>query len=262
MMTENKFRCKSCSKEDVSRVPIMRVIEKLDAYLSKNDLDGALSLLKHWENEARAFDDKRGLLEILNELIGLARQLGNRDLGVSSAEEAFKIIEQENSQNAVSSGTIYVNGATTYKAFGLAKESLPYYKKAEKIFEENDVEDFRRAALLNNMASAYSELGEFSSAEENYFKAIELLKSSDSNDGEIAVSYVNLAHLYYEQDAFDERAEKMLDIAWEYLHSERIVHDGNYAFICSKCAPSYDFFGYFLRKAELLALADKIYDRS
>lgn len=254
--------CKSCSKEVQDRVPIMRVIDKLDICFSRNDLKGADELLTYWENEARSFDDTRGLLEILNEIIGLSRQTSNKEKGLDAVNEAFNIIKAEKLEKTVSAATIYINGATTMKAFGKAKEAIPYYEKAKEVFDaENNADYFRYAALLNNMASAYTEIKEYDKAEENYLKAIDILKNNNSNNGEIAVSYVNLAHLYHDKDVFDERIPKTVETAWEYLKTEKNPQDGNYAFICSKCAPSFGFFGYFLEKAELEKRAREIYDR-
>ena len=83
--------------------------------------------------------------------------------------------------------------------------------------------------------------------------------------GEIAVSYVNLAHLEYDaayakgEDA-DERVDECLDKAWKCLDDKNIKRDGNYAYICEKCAPAYEFFGYFMQKAELEKRANDIYN--
>lgn len=38
MKEEQSCRCESCSKEKQDRVPIRRVIEKLDEHFSRNDL--------------------------------------------------------------------------------------------------------------------------------------------------------------------------------------------------------------------------------
>ncbi len=261
-MNEKQAQCKSCSKEIQDKVPIIRVIEKLDSFFSKNDLDSALRLLNYWEKEAKNLGDTKGLLEILNEEIGIYRRLNDKERGLKSAEAAIEIIEQEGYEGTVSAGTIYINAATTMKAFGLAEQALPYYKKAEEIYEKLGASSYKTAALFNNMASAYAELGERENAEKSYLKAIELLSQSNDSDGEIAVSFVNLAHLYNDANEEDERIGQSMEKAWEYLQSENIVRDGSYAFICSKCAPAFGYFGYFLRKKQLEEEAEKIYGRN
>ncbi len=259
-MFDKEVKCKSCSKEIVDRVPIIRVISKLDECFSRNDLSGAKALLEHWESEARHMDDTRGLLEILNEEIGFYRRTNDSEKGLSTVNEALDILEHL-SEN-ISIGTIYINCATTMKAFGLAKDSIAYYEKAKSIYEKYGADSFNLAALYNNMASAFAELNEFSKAENSYRKAIEILTQDVTNFGEIAVSYVNLAHLYYDRDPFDDRAYSSMDTAWEYLMNKENRHDGNYAFVCSKCAPSFAFFGYFLQEKELIKISEEIYERS
>ncbi len=255
---EKQQSCKSCSKEAVDRVPIIRVIERLDSLFDQDNLAEAQRLLEYWENEAERLGDKRGLLEILNEEIGLYRRLGSKEKGLAAVESALKIIEEENFGETVSVGTILINAATTMKAFGLARNAVPIYERAKKNYEANSVEGYKKAALFNNMATCYAELEESESAEECYLDAIKILSQDNKNDGEIAVSFVNLAHLYHDLDPTDERAFDAMEKAWEYLNSESIEHDGNYAFICSKCAPAFGYFGYFLREKEL----EKNYERN
>ena len=125
----DKERCSSCSKEQQDRIPIVRVISKLDDLFSRNDLSGAARLLEYWSGEADMLGDRRGKLEILSEQIGLYRRTNERDRALDAVELALKIIESEALQNSVSTGTIYVNIATTLKAFGKAKEGMPYYMK-------------------------------------------------------------------------------------------------------------------------------------
>ena len=50
-----------------------------------------------------------------------------------------------------------------------------------------------------------------------------------------------------------------MDKAWDCLKSDKNEHNGDFAFFCSKCYPSFGFFGYFERESELKALSEKIY---
>ena len=53
-----------------------------------------------------------------------------------------------------------------------------------------------------------------------------------------------------------------LDRAWGYLNTEGQIQDGNYAFVCEKCAPIFGFYGQKDREAELARRAKVIYERS
>lgn len=261
-MNQNET-CSSCSKERTDRIPVGRFIEKLDSLLSHNDTDGAEKLIAYWIGEARACGDRRGLLSILDEAIGLYRRTAKEAKARSAIDEAFVLLDLLSLQNTLSGATVYLNCATTLKAFGSVRDAMPYYQRAQKIYEELlPPDDFHVAALYNNMASACADLGQFEEAEGYYCSAIEILSQKGSNNGEIAVSMINLAHLYHERNPLDEKIEVMLQKAWELLGTERNAQDGNYAFVCSKCAPSFGFFGHFLKEAELNARAEAIYGRA
>jgi hypothetical protein len=120
-------------------------------------------------------------------------------------------------------------------------------------------DDYRLAALYNNFSSALKDLGRTEEAEESCFRAIEILKTKDDCFGEIAVTLVNIAHLYHENDPFDERIYQIMERAWDCLSTEKNQQDGDFAFLVSKCYPSFGFFGYFEREAELKALVERIY---
>ncbi len=254
-------RCQGCSKENNTRVPIMRVIAKLDECFARNDLDAAVELLEYWNNEAINLADARGRLEILNEQIGIYRRTFSRDKALAAVADALDIIEAEGMQNSLSVGTIYVNIATTLKAFGKTDEAMPYYEKAEQIYDSyKDIPIFQRAALNNNKASALTEIGDFDAAERCYLQAVELLNNDSAYYGEIAVSYVNLAHLYEDMARTDTQILNTMQKAWEYLTKPDIKRDGNYAFVCTKCAPSFGYFGFDEREQYLNSEAEKIYE--
>ncbi len=253
--------CKSCSKESYEMVPIARVLEKLDEHFAKNDLPAAGRLLTYWENEARILQDDRGLLEILNELIGYYRRTGERDKALAAVQEAFSLIEAEKATDAVSSGTIYINGATTMKAFGLAAEAMAYYEKAKQIYDSAlDADDYRLAAFYNNISSAYKELGQYAQCEAACMTALKILEAKSGYNGEIAVTYLNLAHLYYDMDPLDERSYDCVECAYKCLTAKENIRDGHFAFFCEKCFPSFGYFGYFAYAREIQTLAEASYE--
>lgn len=248
-----------CSNENPESIPIIRVIEKLDRLFSRNDLQGAGRVLEYWEKEARAISDMRGLCEILSEEVGYFRRTGEKEKGLAAVEECLKLLNCLDNE-CVSCATIYLNCATTMKAFGKAKESLQYYEKAKKIYESLlPDDDCKLAGLYNNFATALTDIGDFSKARELYEKAISLLRAKGGYC-ELAVSYVNLAHMVYAQTPYcDDEIDDLLQRAYECLNDETLERDGNYAFVCSKCAPSYKFFGHFLIGNELEERAEVIY---
>lgn len=255
------FECKSCSKESYETIPIRRIMEKLDAHFEKNDLKSAGELLSYWEREARNLSDERGLLEILNEEIGYYRRTGDREKALSAVREAFSLIDKLGISNEESSATVYLNGATTMKAFGRTPEAMRFYERAKNIYDLRlSQNDYKMAAYYNNVSSAYKELGETDEAEKACYSAISVLEGNPEYNGEIAVTHVNLAHIYYDLDVFDERIYEHMERAWELLSSPENRHDGTFAFLCSKCYPSFEYFGYLEYERKLKELCEKIYE--
>ena len=257
----------SCSKEPIGTIPIVRVIDKIDEMFEKDDLQGAKRVLEYWEKEAKALNDTKGLLEVLSEQIGLYRKLGDKEKGLAAVDEALAILACNGTCSSVGDATIYLNCATTMKAFGKAEEAIKYYEIAKEQYEKSlEKDDYRLAGLYNNYATALCDLQEFTKGREYYKKAIDLLKNK-GGFCELAVSYVNLAHLAFSEaqskgETCDEEVENLLNLAYECLDDKSLVRDGNYAFVCSKCAPSFEFFGYFIQKAELENRAKQIYENN
>lgn len=259
-MEEKIIKCKGCSKESYDTIPISRVISKLDELFATNDLDAVGRLLEYWEREARNLLDERGLLEILNEEIGYYRRTNDKEKALSAVSEAFELIEKLGFGNSESSGTVYLNGATTMKAFGRAYEAMEYYEKAKNIYLSHlSPNDYRMAAFYNNISSAYIDIGDVGNAENCCYRAIEILEKVDGCNGEIAVTLINLAHMYYKADPCDERIYESVERAYGLLTDKNNVHNGNFAFLCSKCYPSFGFFGYFEFEKEIRELTEKIY---
>jgi len=261
---ENEKCC--CSKEPQGSIPINRIIDKLDSLFDRNEMDEAGRVLSYWEGEARALNDRRGLLEILSEEIGYFRKVGNAEKGLAAVNEALSLLNCVDACSSVAYATIYLNCATTMKAFGKAEEALPYYDKAKEIYERLlSADDYRLAGLYNNYATALCDLKRFAEGRENYGKAIALLKAKGGTP-ELAVSYVNLAELAYREAQetggdYEDETDELMTLAFECLDSDDMTRDGNYAFVCSKCAPSFGFFGFFIQKAELEKRARDIYGK-
>ena len=70
-----------------------------------------------------------------------------------------------------------------------------------------------------------------------------------------------MAHLYEKwQGAECESIEKCLSLAEGILFDDRIKKDAYYAFVCEKCAPAFDYFGFFILAGELREISRKIYE--
>ena len=249
--------------EQTGSIPVRNIIDKLDGCFETNDLAGAERLLDYWYSEAEAMNDKRGLLAILSEQMGLYRKTNNKEKGLKSSYRGLDLLKELNLLDAVSGATIALNAATTLKAFGKSTESIPIYKEVQTVYENKlSADDKKIAGLLNNMALAYVDAGEYSEAEKNYKRAVTVLSKNTNTENEIAITYINMAHLYRNEYGESEQIYDCMEKAWEYLSSEKIKRNGYHAFVCEKCAPSFEFFGYFIYADELKGRIKKIYERT
>lgn len=254
-----------CSKEPSGTIPIMRIIDKLDSLLAKDAQDEAERLLEYWEKEARALNDRRGLLEILSEEIGFYRSRTNKDKGLRAVDDALNLLNCVDAGDSVSNATVYLNCATTLKAFGKVDGAMPYYERAREVYVKLlPKDDFRLAGFYNNYATALGELKRFKEARDSYETAISILKAK-GGCCELAISYVNLAQLVYDeaQDTgaeCDDQIENLLNLAYECLADKDLDRNASYANTCRKCATAFEFFGYFIQKRELEERAQSIYE--
>lgn len=254
----NKKECSSCSKEPMTKLNISRFIEKLDSHFKSNDLEGAKKTILFWESEAKALNDERALLSILNEGLGLFRRLSDRENALRVADEASMLLKAM--PEGASKAVILTNLATTLSAFEKPEQSIKYYSLAEDIYKNSSQKiSFEFAALLNNKSSALSSLKRYDEAETCLENAIEILKAVKERDCEIALSLLGIAHIKFEKGSSNEEIEPLLDLAWEYINSDGQKRDSNYAFIISKCAPSYRFFSRDLEADALEEVAKEIY---
>ena len=250
----------------VRSIPSARVIEKLDEFLGRNDYEGAERLLLYWLKEAELGRDLRGEFQIRNELMGLYRKLGKEERAMENADLALALAEKAGIKDTVGAATAYLNAATVQKAFGKAREAIPYFEKAKEIYEKNlNPTDPKFAGLYNNMGLALVDLGRFQEARALYEKAVAIMLNTENGEPEAAVTYLNLANLEEAENGLENASEAIdacLSSARELLEAKSLPRDGNYAFVCEKCAPTFGYYGHFAYAAELTERAKAIYERN
>ena len=116
-------------------VPLGRIVEKLDEYLGRDDWTGAERHLDYWLRDAESGGDKKGLLAIEGERMGLFRKRGRKDDALKAVSHALSLIRELRMEDSLTAATTYVNIATVYKTFGLAEQGMPYFEQAKAINE-------------------------------------------------------------------------------------------------------------------------------
>lgn len=251
---------------DQRKIPAQRVIQKLDELLSRNDYSSAKAHLLYWLKEANGIGDLKNALLLNNELMGLCRKLLQKEEALSFAENALGLVNKLGIEENVGAATTYLNCATVYKAFEMADRSMPLFEKAKGIYEKNlSANDERLGGLYNNMALALVDLKRFDEADEFYKKAVEVMRKNEGKEPEQAITYLNMASAAEAQFGLED-GEKVISAcvqkAMELLDSCQNQADGNYAFVCEKCATVFGYYGYFAYQNELKKRYERIYERS
>lgn len=254
--------CPFCKPNRPSFIPVVRVIEKLDAYLFEKDFDGARRHLEYWLKEAVELGDVRGQITVYNELAGFYRKFNDKDKALDVSEKALELITASNLEGSVTHGTVLLNTATVYEAFEMTDKAVASYEKAKEIYEKYlDGSDERLGGLYNNYALALMSVGNLSEAGEHFNKALEVMSKNADTEPEIAVTFLNLADLYNTEGKAETQVKEYLNEAVKMLNKAKLRNE-NYAFVCEKCAPVFEYYGYKEYADELRRRAEAIYERA
>ncbi len=246
----------------LGHIPVDRVIAKVDELFDKNDYKEAGRVLAYWKQEAIALRDKRGELAMESELVGYYRKQNEKEDGLASVARALALTEELGQSEMASGATVFINCATAYNAFGMTEEAIPLYFRAEQVYQSIlPKEDKRFGGLYNNMALALVNVGRFEEAEKAYTAALTVMGQVPRGQAESAITYLNLAHMY-EAWGKEEPIDHCLLQAKTLLQSENLPHNGYYAFVLEKCAPSFGHFGDIATYQKMKKESEEIYARA
>ena len=246
--------------EPEETVPIRRITEKSDDYLSRDDFTAAERHLLYWLRSAEAFRDIRGAFFLHNELIGFYRKTGDEGQAEKEISAALALTEDPRiGKDSTAAATLYVNAATAMKRFGHPERALPYFQRAELIYDRLLPDtDGRKGGLYNNMALALADLSRFDEAEGYFLLAVETMGKVQNGEQEQALSYLNLCDMLA---LSDPRIPEFLDLAEALLNTETLPRDSYYAYNCDKCAPVFEEYGRTEYAAELRRRRAEILER-
>ena len=243
-----------------SAVQVPQVIAEFDELCNQGREEDARDLLEREQAKAHEGGDWRAALSLTSELLGQYRRTGEAEKGLAAVQRALDLIRDHHMGRTVSGATILLNAATTLKAFGHAAESIPIFTHVARVYADNlDPADYRFAGLYNNMALSYDDVGDTESAERFFKLALRVIEKTEHPENDSAVTWCNLAEMYGRRDLEDERIGDCLEKAWECLNAPGLRRDGYHAFTISKCAPTFDYYGYFLYANELRQRSEAIY---
>lgn len=253
------------NQTNIRPIPQQRVIDKLDSYMSRRDYESAEKHLLYWLAEAIQGHDQRGQLMVCNELVGHCRKTNQKDKAFHYADQALQLLNEMDFEGTITSGTTCVNIATAYNAFGEYERSLALFEKAKVVYESSPaIRPHLLGGLYNNMALTLKELARYPEAFDYFDRAMDEMGKVPGGVLEKAITCLNMADAVAARDGLEEGEEEifsLLDRAFDLLNDDSVQHDGYYAFVCEKCAPTFSYYGYFVAAEELQREAEKIYER-
>ena len=273
--------------EPIKPVPQRRIVEKMDEYMSRRDYAGAERHLLYWLAEAELGRDLQGQLMLRNEMVGHYRKTGQREKAMESAGKALELLEALGMEDTISAGTTCVNIATACNAFGEYGRSMELFERARAAYEGSGyVEPQLLGGLYNNMALTCSALGRYEEALELYEKAAGVMMKVPDGELEQAITFLNMANTVEAMEGLEQGESRIFELvdkaqallekkgeellgegdrlsgwpgALKELPREERARIGYYAFVCEKCAPTFEYYGYFLAAESLRDTAEKIY---
>nr|MCR4805955.1 tetratricopeptide repeat protein [Clostridia bacterium] len=215
--------------------------------------------LEFWLGEARLGHDKRGELSVREEQIGFYRKRGEEDKALACVREALALVEELGYADSVSGATCFVNCGTALQAFGRSEEAMDQFDRAKAVYLRHLGEDDPRlGGLYNNMALSCASRGRFGEAHACYTRALEIMEKVPGGEPERAITLLNMANAVEAEHGLEkaekkieqllDEAESLLAAADPLARPELAEHiaPGYYAFVCESCAPTFDYYGYFL----------------
>ena len=244
-------------------VPQQRIVEKLNEYMSRRHYAGAERHLLYWREEAKLLGDARGLLMILGEMVGHYRKTGEKEKAFACGEEALQLLKRMDFEESLSAATTYINIATMWNSFGENGKALALFARAKEIYEASpNTQPGLLGGLYNNMAQVCVSEGRFAEALPLYEQALAVMEKVPGGELEQAITYLNMADAVEAEQGMEEgegRIFRLLDLAEECLGKTEAPRNGYYAFVCEKCAPAFEYYGYFQEAERLRTEAERIY---
>lgn len=189
---------------------IEKTLQELDQMFATHQIGQAERFLKRKIAEVKAENDYDSLITLLNEMIGLLRDISHYDECCRYCRELTELLDSRNLQGTIPYATSMLNVANAYRAAGKLQESLALYRYVQKIYEEQlSPEDFRFASLNNNLSLLYQEMGDFAASCECLKRALLIARAYKDARIEVAVTHSNLAMSLLRLGLFQEAMENL-----------------------------------------------------
>ena len=167
---------------------------KLQQFFAEGKTAEAEDFLIEMMQQAQQIGDYNSLIILLNEMIGLCRESGQKDKSLAYGGQVLQLMQQLGMQDSEAYATTLLNVATACRAAGKHVEAYQFYMEVFPLYEKwLEPGDWHFASLYNNMSLLFQETGEYERAAECQGKALSVLDAIPGRAFEGAVTHANLA---------------------------------------------------------------------
>lgn len=171
-----------------------QIYTKLQQYFADGRMSEAEDFLIEMMKEAQQISDYNSLIMLLNEMIGLCRESGQKEKSLAYGAQVLQLMQQLGMQDSEAYATTLLNVATACRAAGKHVEAYQFYMEVFPLYEKwLPAGDYHFASLYNNMSLLFQETGEYERAAECQGKALAVLEAIPGRSFEGAVTHANLA---------------------------------------------------------------------
>lgn len=217
---------------------IDELLRKIKALLKEGKEKEMLPYFEEGINLLRETDNKKLLIEFLNDYSGALRITGNYKKAIEVGREACVLIGDNYSKESEAYATSLMNLGNVYRMKGDYYTSEKLFLDSEKIFNKLNISNYSVAGLYNNISLLYQSIFKYEKAYDYQKKCVEINKTSKEQNIPLGISYNNLYSICKKLGKLEE-AENYLKLAEEILRIEVGVKHPLYCSVLNNFADLY-----------------------
>ncbi len=169
------------------------ILKEYDRMYDNHTLAYIYGYLEGKIGEAFSEQDWGAALSLLNEMLGLCREMSKPKEGMKYCALTLKLIDKLGLTGTVDYATTLINIANDYRAFGEYEQAEKAFEEVERIYKANLAEDsLLYAGLYNNYALLYQEQGDYSLAKEKLLQSLNVIDRYEDEKIKQAITRSNL----------------------------------------------------------------------
>lgn len=204
---------------------IRAFLEEYDAMIGVKKADEIEEFVEQRIAEARRERDKDAVFAIMNEYVGLTRNLRHKEKCMEACEEILNLAEEIRILNSPQHATMMLNVATAFSVFGRNAGAEVLFEDVEKLLGElGETNTYTLATLYNNWSMLLLKQKRFSETVDLQKKALAIIDPHPELVMEQATSRSNLASTLMRQYESEGKAE-LLEEAEKILAESFVLYE-------------------------------------